>query len=96
MNATPVGMAAQSGKSPLPDPDLLREGLTVMDLIYDPARTRLLEDARRAGCRTFNGMYMLLWQGAEAFRLWTGQEMPVEKIRQCFFAGPEDQREDPA
>ena len=95
VNATPVGMAAQSGKSPLPDPDLLREGLTVMDLIYDPARTRLLEDARRAGCRTFNGMYMLLWQGAEAFRLWTGQEMPVEKIRRSFFAGPEDQREDP-
>ncbi len=86
VNATPVGMASQSGRSPLPDTSPLREGLTVMDLIYEPARTRLLEDAGRAGCRTFNGMYMLLWQGAEAFRLWTGQEMPVEKIREQYFS----------
>ena len=41
--------------------------------------------AREAGCPVFNGMYMLLYQGAEAFRLWTGQEMPVEHIKKMFF-----------
>ena len=48
--------------------------------------TRLLQEAREYGCKTFNGMYMLLYQGAAAFRIWTGQDMPVEEIRKKFFS----------
>jgi quinate/shikimate dehydrogenase len=55
-------------------------------VIYNPRETRFLREAREAGCRTFNGMYMLLYQGAEAFRLWTGKEMPVEEIKAKYFS----------
>ena len=58
---------------------------SIRDMIYDPKETRLLRMAREAGCRTFNGMYMLLYQGAEAFRIWTGQQMPVEHIKEKYF-----------
>ena len=65
---------------------MLHPDLIVSDVIYNPKETKLLKMAKEAGCRTFNGMYMLLYQGAEAFRIWTGQEMPVEHIKQMFFA----------
>ena len=41
--------------------------------------------AQEAGCKTFNGLYMLLYQGAEAFKLWTGKEMPIEPIKKKYF-----------
>ena len=85
VNGTSVGMAPDTDASVITDPSLFRPGLTVADVIYNPRETLLLKTARAAGCRTFNGMYMLLHQGAEAFRLWTGQEMPVEDIRKKFF-----------
>ena len=84
-NATSVGMAPDTDASPLSDPSVLRSGLVVSDIIYNPRETKLMKQARSAGCRTFNGMYMLLWQGAEAFRLWTGKQMPVEQVREKFF-----------
>ena len=67
------------------DASMLHPGIVVSDMIYDPKETRLLRMAREAGCRTFNGMYMLLYQGAEAFRIWTGQQMPVEHIKEKYF-----------
>lgn len=85
VNATSVGMAPDTGRSILEDVSLLRPELTVADIIYNPRETLFLRQAKEAGCRTFNGMYMLLYQGAEAFRLWTGQEMPVEIIREKYF-----------
>ena len=85
VNATSVGMAPDTDHSILEDISLLHQGLTVADIIYNPRETRFLRLAREAGCRTFNGMYMLLYQGAEAFRLWTGQEMPVELIKDKYF-----------
>ena len=84
-NATSVGMAPDTDASPLRDPSVLRSGLAVSDIIYHPRETKLMKQARAAGCRTFSGMYMLLWQGAEAFRLWTGKQMPVEQVREKFF-----------
>ena len=61
--------------------------LIVSDIIYNPKQTRLLQMASANGCATFNGLYMLLFQGAEAFRLWTGKEMPIEPIREHYFKG---------
>lgn len=85
VNGTSVGMAPHTDATILPDVSLLHPELTVADVIYNPRETLLLRQAKEAGCKTFNGMYMLLYQGAEAFRLWTGQEMPVEHIKQMYF-----------
>lgn len=84
VNATPVGMEPHTDQSLIRDPSLFHAQLTVADIIYSPAETLLLRQARAAGCTVFNGMYMLLWQGAEAFRLWTGREMPAESLRYLF------------
>lgn len=86
LNATSVGMAPNTDATILPDPSFLRPELVVSDVIYNPRETRFLREARQAGCATFNGMYMLLYQGAEAFRLWTGQDMPVDKIKAKYFS----------
>lgn len=85
VNATSVGMAPNTEASVLTDSSLLHEDLSVGDVIYNPRETLFLKQAKEAGCRTFNGMYMLLYQGAEAFRLWTGQEMPVDIVRKLYF-----------
>lgn len=84
-NATNVGMAPDSEKSVLPDASLLHPDLIVSDIIYHPRQTKLLLQAAKAGCKTMNGLYMLLFQGAAAFRCWTGREMPIELIRKCYF-----------
>ena len=86
LNATSVGMAPDTEGSIIEDTSLYHPDLIVSDVIYNPRETRFLREAREAGCRTFNGMYMLLYQGAEAFRLWTGKEMPVEEIKAKYFS----------
>lgn len=84
-NATSVGMAPDVDASIITNPDMLHKDLIVSDIIYNPRETRLLRMAKEAGCPTLNGLYMLLYQGAEAFKLWTGQEMPVELIKEKYF-----------
>lgn len=79
-NATPVGMEASAGQSPLPDASLLHPGLAVADMIYVPERTALLDAAAARGCRTVGGKGMQRWQGALSFELWTGQAMPIEAL----------------
>lgn len=86
VNGTSVGMAPNTDASVLPDTSMLREGLFVFDVIYNPAETRFLREAREAGCKTANGMYMLLYQGAASFKLWTGEDMPVELIKEKYFS----------
>lgn len=85
VNGTSVGMAPDTDRTILSDTSLLHPDLIVSDVIYNPRKTRLLDEAEAAGCRTFNGMYMLLYQGAEAFRLWTGLDMPVDVIKAKYF-----------
>ena len=80
VNATSVGMAPNSEDCLLPEDFLFPSALAVADIIYNPWKTRLLSLAEKAGCKTFNGYSMLLYQGAEAFRIWTGRDMPVEKV----------------
>lgn len=86
-NATSLGMAPNTDSCPIPDPSFLPDGLIVSDIIYNPKETRLLKMAREKGLSCFNGCYMLLYQGAEAFRLWTGKDMPVSVIKDEFFSG---------
>ena len=85
-NGTSVGMAPATDRSIITDPTMFRKDLVVSDVIYNPRETLLLRTAREAGCRTFNGLYMLMYQGAESFRLWTGQEMPIPLIKEKYFS----------
>ncbi|WP_051357542.1 shikimate dehydrogenase [Heyndrickxia coagulans] len=84
-NATCVGMKPLDGKSIIPDRSWLHSNLIVSDVVYIPRKTRLLEIAESAGCKAINGLGMMLWQGAEAFKIWTGQEMPVEYVKEQLF-----------
>ena len=86
INATPVGMAPETDGCLIPDASWLHPDLTVADIVYHPRKTRLLSMAESAGCRICPGLGMLLFQGAEAFRLWTGREMPVEAVRKAVFS----------
>lgn len=86
VNGTNVGMAPNTDRSIITDPSMFHPDLFVFDVIYNPQETKLLRLAREAGCRTANGMYMLLYQGAASFRLWTGHDMPVEIIKEKYFS----------
>lgn len=85
VNGTSVGMAPNTDRTIITDTSMFHKDLFVFDVIYNPQETRLLREAREAGCRTANGMYMLLYQGAASFELWTGEKMPVEIIKEKFF-----------
>lgn len=85
-NATSVGMAPDSKESPIPDSSLLQEGLIVSDIIYNPRETLLMKQAKERNCPCFNGLYMLLYQGAAAFECWTGQKMPTDIIKEKYFS----------
>ncbi|QLD88664.1 shikimate dehydrogenase [Natronomonas salina] len=78
VNATSVGMEAPE-ESPVPR-EALHGGLAVLDAVYDPLETRLLREAEAAGATTVDGAWMLLFQGVEAFELWTGRDAPVETM----------------
>ena len=85
VNGTSVGMAPKTDNTIITDTTMFHKDLFVFDVIYNPQETRLLREARAAGCKTSNGMYMLLYQGAASFELWTGQQMPVEIIKEKYF-----------
>jgi shikimate dehydrogenase len=78
VNATPVGMEPQAGM-PLPE-HLLRPEMWVADVVYRPLETTLLRRARTRGCRTLSGSGMLVYQAADAFRLFTGRAPDIERM----------------
>ena len=81
INATSVGFGKQEGMCPIPDASYLRADLAVADVIYMPDQTPLLALAEQAGCRWINGIGMMLYQGAAAFKLGTGRDMPIEEVK---------------
>ena len=78
VNATTVGMKPELHEETLINKEWLRKKLVVADIVYNPEITRMLKEARETGCQTIEGKGMMLWQGAENYRLFTGKEMPVE------------------
>ena len=80
IHCTPIGMAPKSGISCVPS-HLLHPALTVMDIVYNPRETKLLSDAKAAGCRTISGLEMFLYQAAAQFEVWTGQSAPAQVMR---------------
>ncbi len=81
VNTTSVGMTPNIDDTPVTS-DLLKPGLIVFDIVYNPVKTRLLREAEAAGAKTVSGLDMLVWQGALAFEKWTGMKAPVELMRE--------------
>lgn len=85
INATRAGMSPMEDVIPVPA-EFLRPQLAVADVVYNPKETLLVRKAKEAGCRAaVGGSGMLLWQGVAAFELFTGQEMPVQEVKERFF-----------
>jgi shikimate dehydrogenase len=83
LNATPIGLKP-GDPSPVDEKQFpLRQARAVYDMIYKPAETKLLATAKAAGCKTSNGLGMLLHQGAAAFEIWTGQPAPIDVMRRA-------------
>ncbi len=80
IHCTPMGMSPKVDETAV-SPALLHAGLTVMDIVYNPRDTRLLRDAKAAGCRTIPGLEMFLYQAAAQFELWTKQAAPADVMR---------------
>lgn len=80
VNATSVGMHPNKNETLL-DAKLIRSSMVVVDIVYNPPRTRLLAEAEKAGAMTINGMEMLVRQGAMAFEKWTGRTAPLAIMR---------------
>jgi shikimate dehydrogenase len=85
-NGTGVGMKPLEGLSVIQDESMLRPDLIVTDVVYIPRKSKLMEQAEAVGATAINGLGMMLWQGALAFELWTGQQMPVDFIKEQLFA----------
>ena len=83
LNATSLGLKPND-PAPFDERQFsLRQSGAVYDMIYRPAETALLKAAKTVGCRTANGLGMLLYQGAKALELWTGQTPPVDIMRRA-------------
>ena len=85
VNATIVGMKPMEDESIVKNLSLLRPELVVADIVYNPEETKLLREAKEAGCKCVGGKGMLIWQGASAFKLYTGEEMPVEEVKELLY-----------
>ncbi|MBY0216396.1 shikimate dehydrogenase [Paenibacillus illinoisensis] len=82
INTTAAGMHPHIDDVPV-NPELIREGAAVSDLIYNPLETRLLREARLRGCVVHGGLGMFVYQGAVAFEHWLGIPAPVETMRRA-------------
>jgi len=80
INATSVGMYPKTEKT-LVRASMMHRGLVVFDIVYEPLRTKLLREARRAGGKTIDGLGMLVHQGALAFEIWTGKRAPIKIMK---------------
>lgn len=81
-NATGMGMKPFEGQTYIPDKSFFRSDLIVSDVVYSPKETAMLKMAKEIGCKTVNGLGMMLFQGAAAFEMWTGKPMPVGHIKE--------------
>lgn len=85
INATPLGMSGHEDKCAIIKLDTLNPNCFVYDIIYQPQETKLMRMAQERGCKTCNGIDMMLWQGAIAFKIWTGMDMPIDYVKQELF-----------
>lgn len=79
VNATPVGMGADSTDTPV-DPAMIKDGMTVADVVYFPLETQILKDAAAKGCKTVTGIGMMNEQAAVGEKIWYGIDMPIDEV----------------
>ena len=92
INTTPVGMFPDTGKSPV-SRNILKNFRCIMDIIYNPLKTKLLRDAEEAGCKTISGLSMFVHQGAEQLRIWTGCNPPVDFMKKIVLKKLKNERD---
>ncbi len=85
INATPLGMKGFEQKLPVPE-ELIESKVVVFDTVYNPPETPLIKTAKRKGCKVVYGIDMLVYQGAEAFKIWTGLDAPVDVMKKAAFS----------
>lgn len=85
VNATPLGMDGHKDQCIISSEKVLHKGVFVYDIVYEPKITLLMKYATKAGCKNINGENMLFWQGAIAFKIWFGLDMPLEHVREELF-----------
>lgn len=82
VNATPLGMKGNVDSCSISSSDVISNpNVFVYDIVYEPKETKFMKYAKEAGCETCNGTNMMLWQGALAFKIWTGKDMPIEYVK---------------
>lgn len=82
INSTAIGMFPDVSET-LVTSDMMHRDLVVFDIVYNPLNTRLLQEAKRAGAKTIDGVTMLVYQGAESFKIWTGKTPPVDVMEKA-------------
>ena len=80
INCSPVGMSPNAEETPISS-RYLREGMIVFDSVYNPPETRLIREAKAAGCVTISGVELFVNQAVEQFELWTKQNAPADSMR---------------
>ncbi len=78
INTTPIGMYPNIDQKPVVTSDMMHQDLVVNDIVYNPIKTGLIKEAEKAGAKSISGIKMLMYQGVEAFKIWTGIEPSVE------------------
>lgn len=81
VDATPLGMHPYEDQACVSSADMIPQGITVSDITYAPPMTKLLKMAESRGCKVVTGIGMMYGQGAIAFKIWTGQDMPIDYVR---------------
>ncbi len=79
IDSTSVGMHPNEDQT-LVESEMMNENLTVMDIVYNPKKTKLLKEAEKAGAKTISGLEMLVYQGAASFEIWTGKSAPIDTM----------------
>ncbi len=80
INATPIGMTPDIDNMPVPE-TVLNKDMVVMDVVYNPLKTKLLKEAEEIGCKTVDGVSMFVYQGVAQFESWTQTKAPVDIMR---------------
>ena len=80
IDTTPVGMHPNVDDEPIATSQNMHEDLVVFDAVYNPNETVLLKEAIKAGAKPVYGIKMLLYQGVESFKIWTGRDAPVDEM----------------
>lgn len=83
VDTTPLGMDPHIDDEPIAKADAMHENLVVFDAVYNPNETVLLKEAIKAGAKPVYGIKMLLYQGAESFRIWTGRDAPIDVMQKA-------------